>query len=102
MSIFKFNADPRSPVLKPRQPFLLVDLQPTRQPETVSDTPATPAEDSEIFVQMMREGKLVLPAQWQGLSSDRLREMGYPKVLWSKKYGVKYVFHRMSQKGYDS
>jgi len=102
MSIFKFNANPNGLVAKPPQPFLLVNLKPTMPVETVTKAPATPAEDSEVFVQMMREGKLVLPAQWQGLSNDRLREMGYPKVLWSKKYGVKYVLHRMGQKGYDS
>jgi hypothetical protein len=102
MSIFKFNADPNSPVVKPRGPSLLVNLKPTFPVQDVSKAPATPAEDSEVFIQMMREGKLVLPAAWQGLSSSRLMDMGYPKVLWSKKYGVKYVLHRMSLKTYDS
>ena len=53
------------------------------------------------FHVMMAEGKLPLPTPFQRLSTDRLMELGYPKVLWSKKYGVKYVMHRMYSRGGD-
>jgi hypothetical protein len=51
---------------------------------------------------MMSEGKLPLPSNWQHLSNERLEEIGFPRVRWSKKYKVKYVFHAMNFKTYDS
>ena len=93
MTIFKFNANPSVP-LAPVKPKLLVNLTPPK----ASQTPLS----GDDFVAMMREGKMPLPDCWQHLSSARLMDMGYPKVLWSKKYKVKYVIHRMNQKTYDS
>ena len=54
----------------------------------------------DLALQMMRSGKLPLPGEWQHLDKDRLTELGYPKVRWSKKFGVKYV--DTTRKGYDS
>lgn len=55
------------------------------------------------FVKMMQEGKMPLPNSWIGLTKTQLADLGYPKVRWSKKYGVRYVDTvRRDQKQYDS
>jgi hypothetical protein len=97
MRHFKFNAVANS-VVTATAPELVVDLKPF---STNKPAPACPTDDNAIFLKMMAEGKLPLPTPFQRLSTDRLMELGYPKVLWSKKYGVKYVMHRMYSRGGD-
>lgn len=85
--LFRFNATPhRVTVLPPKQDGLVVDLS--------STAPAGRELTTEEFVAMMEQGKMPLPSSWNKLSTARLAEMGYPKVLWSKKYQTKYVLTR--------
>lgn len=84
--VFRFNATPNRVSVIPPKGGLVVDLTP-HQPQGRELT-------TEEFVAMMEQGKMPLPSNWNKLSNARLAEMGYPKVLWSKKYQTKYVFTR--------
>jgi len=89
MSIFKFNSNPNRTQVKKVEP-LVVDLTTKDAPKVKEDT----------FLAMLREGKMPLPDSWQKFTNEHLAEMGYPRVLWSKKYKTKYCLMRI--KPHDS
>jgi hypothetical protein len=90
--VFRFNATPNRVSVIPPKPELVVDLTPL--------PPKCRELTTQEVVEMLEQGKMPLPSNWHLLSTARLAEMGYPKVLWSKKYQTKYVLTR--PKRYDS
>lgn len=75
MKHFKFNANPGH--TKPKA--LALNLG------------AVDPAKAKRGLEMLAEGKMPLPQHLQGLSSGELIDLGYRKVLWSKKHGTKYT-----------
>ncbi len=74
--------------------------RPAPKPLVVDFTNSVPQTK---FVEMMKEGKMPLPDSWQEMSKGQLSDLGYPKVRWSKRYGVRYVsLNERTKKQYDA